>query len=203
MCSESAGLVLQDVVQEKCLPEVKKWSDIGSLRRQGAKKRGDGFWGQGVLHDPLWLNKGPFREGKAVCDPRLSRSAWSHHVCAVLDPGHWQPIESFLFSFYDTFQLLLLIFYYRSVDGYRGLGDGMCCGLGSKRSAHTSELTSSVHLPAIWRTGSDNQNSLFWIYTATLMIPQMRYHSQRSTPGQYLLQKGPSQSWLNAEGPTS
>ena len=146
MCGESVGLVLQDVVQEKCSHEVRKWSDIGSLCRQGMKKRGDIFWSQGVLHDPLWLNKGPFREGKAVYDPCVSRSVQSHHVCSVLDPSHWQPIESFIFSFCDILQLLLLIHYDRSADGYRGLGDGMCCGLGSKRSADTFDLTFACNM---------------------------------------------------------
>lgn len=42
-CSESAGFVLQGVVQEKCLHEVKKRSDIGSLGRQEMKKKGDHF----------------------------------------------------------------------------------------------------------------------------------------------------------------
>lgn len=107
---------------------------------RGWRRGGMFFWSQGVLHDLLWLSKSPFREGKAACDPHLSRSAQSHHVCTALDPGRWQPIESFLFSFCDTFQLLLLIFYYRSVDGYRGLGDRMCHGLGSKCSTDTAEL---------------------------------------------------------------
>lgn len=49
------------------------------------------------------------------------------------------------------FHLLLLIFNYRSVDGCRGLGERMCCGLGCKHSADTFELTSSVHLLVIWR----------------------------------------------------
>lgn len=104
----------------------------------------------------LCLDKDLLREGKAVWESHLSRSAQSHHVCAVLDPGHWQIIESFLFSICAMFQLLLLILNYRSGDGCRGLQEGMCCGLGHKRSADTSALTTSIHLPVIWRTGSND-----------------------------------------------
>lgn len=144
MCSESA----QSSCAARCtsLHEVKKWSDVRSFCRQGMKKRRDVFLSQGVLQDPLWMIKGPFSKGKTVCDPCLSTSVQYHQsLCTLLDSGHWQPTESFLFSC-DTFRLLLLIFYYTSIDGYRGLGDGIYCGLGSKPSADTS-----VHLHAKWK----------------------------------------------------
>lgn len=74
------------------------------------EEEGGCFWSQGVLCDPLWLNKGHFTEGKAGCDPHcLSRSSHSYRVCSC--PLSFTSV---------TLLLLVLIFCYRSVDGYRG-----------------------------------------------------------------------------------